>query len=258
MAEETEVKTEEIKPAETVKTEEKPHPLAPGGERFNEVYRDMQDARRELAQAKLELEQEKSRARQPQARQQKFYTPAELDSMVQAGQITQSLASDQLAWQRAQEATAQIERNQEVRHRATSALSEVHQYMDKIPALANANSPEITKVKRAAIDIAMDMGKDVTDPVVQRRALREVFGSLEKVTALNKAEDHDRGRKVFMGEPGGGGGANETERQQASPLKGISNLYIEHWKRLGYNQKQMEDEAKYIVRSEPRMGDGRK
>ena len=248
---------ESVKPAEPVQsevTETKPHPLEPGGERFSQVYADMQAARRDAARMQGELDALKAQQRQTQqTKQPVHYTPQQLQGMVDSGQITAALMSDQLAWQRAQEARGQAKAEYEFQQRSQAALGEVNQFIEKIPALNDISSPEFGKVRKAAYDIAAELNLEVSDPRVQRRALRETFGTLDRVQAASGAVDHARQRRDTFADTGGGGGAPDGSKPD--PLKAVPKAYREHWERLKYTPEQMAAEAKYISR-EPRKGEG--
>lgn len=240
-------------PTPTPEPQATAHPLDPGGERFKEVYRDMQDARRETARLAGELDALKAQQQKTTQQQQapKVYTASQLQAEVDAGRISQALMADQLAWQRAQEAKGQVRQELVQEQRTTSALSEVNAYIDKIPALNNTASADFAKVRRAADDVAAELGRPITDPIVQRRALREVYGSLDRVTAATSATEHDRTRSTRFADTGGGGGSQE---RVADPLKNIPRAYVDHWDRMNYTPEQRAEEAKYIKR-EPRPAD---
>ena len=232
----------------------KPHPLAPGGERFAEVYRDMQQARRDQARLEGEIA-ELRRQQQVQPKQPQTYTREDLDQMVKDGKISVAVMADQLAWQRSNEMREQVRREERLENTQRAALNEVNDYIDRLPALNNTSSQEFAKVKRAAEGIADEMGLDMRDPRVQRRALREAFGTLDRVKAAIKAEDRSRSNDGSA-DTGGGGGAAQTAAATDS-LKGVPKAYVEHWQRLGYTAEQMKEEAKF-VRREPRKVEPRR
>lgn len=245
VVETTEVKTEEPV-AETPVIEPDPHPLEPGGKRFAEVYGEMKDARREAQDLRERLARVEGQISvQKPATTPQFYTSQQLQAAVDTGKITPAQMSDQLAWQRAYESEQRVEQKLEAKQRAQSALNEINQYVDKVPALMQTTSPEFQKVSQAAREIAAEWGKEVTDPLVQRRALREAMGSLEQLTKVKKAAETPRGNANMDGESRGSNGQSGGA-PKADPLKDVPQMYKDHWKRLGYTEKQMIDEAKFI------------
>lgn len=235
---------EKVEEPATEEPEKKPHPLEPGGPRFADVYARMREAERRAQEMEAQLAAERAKATpQQQQPQGQFYTPQQLQAAKDLGQITEAQMMDQLAWQRAELKAREVEKRQADRFVADTALSEVDAYIAKIPALADANSPELRKVGVAAREIALEMGKPVTDPLVQRRALREVYGSLEKVNSVRKvqAEARANAESHLESTPGAG-----VVSQRKDPFKEVPPAIKEHWKRLNYTEEQMKAELPYI------------
>jgi len=144
-----------------------PHPLAPGGPRFEEVYRQMKEER----EARQRLEAEAAALRQllqPRAPQQpQFYTPQQLQVAVDQGQITPAVMADILARQHAQQfamqTTIAAEQMRQQNEKLQRASAEVNQFIDKIPALRDNTSAEFQKVAKVAYEAADDMNLPVTD-----------------------------------------------------------------------------------------------
>jgi hypothetical protein len=130
-----------------------------------------------------------------------------------------------------------IQRNQ-------AAGDEVKKYVAAIPKLADTASEEFRRVDKINREIAEEMGLPVEDPRSQRRALQIAFGSLDKLTKTKVNTESDRVNAETYVETGAGG--KVTGKPSADPLKNIPETYKQHWARLGYTQKQMEEEAKYI------------
>jgi len=240
---------EEVKPEPVVEekvVEEKPVEYAPAADspRFKEVYARMKQAEAREADLLGRINRLETAAK-PVQPQESFYTADQLQGFVDAGRMTQLQAADRLAYQRAtagSRATIQIQAQERVNEQA---LSEVNRYLEKMPSLGNVGSSEFQAVSAAAHAYSAEVGWPVTDPRVQRRALRETFGPLEKVAKVER-------RETPHSESGGGGGSTPTS-PTTNPLKGVSQAYLDFWKKRGYTQKQMEEEAKYITRQEPRI-----
>ena len=226
--------------------EPEPHPLEPGGKRFEAVYADMKEARRAADAAMAEVT--RLRAEQEAAKQQprqapQFYTREQLEAAVAAGQISAVQAADQLAWQRQQETQKNIERQQAEFTKRQAATAEVNTYIQKIPALADTASPEFQRVTRAAWDVAEDMGLPVTDPRVQRRALRETFGAPDHLTAVRTTREFTRTNADTHTETAPGA---STAPPSKDPLKAVPAYIMEHWKRRGYSKEEMLAELPYV------------
>ena len=230
-------------PSEPVPQEPtRPHPLESGGERFNEVYGRMKaaEARAEALQAQIAQAQTQTAAQAP-----RVYSAQDVQAFIDAGRITPAQGADYLAEQRVNQASKDIERRLEQKQVLQSVQSEVNSYLTSIPALHNASSEEFSKVSTVAWEIATELGLDVKDVRVQKQALRQVFGTLEKVKATRQASQVSRTSADTHTESGGGGGGSLTP-QASNVLKGIPAWQISQWQRWGYTQKQMEDEAKYF------------
>ena len=249
----TAVETPETSPETTPETipEGSPHPLEEGGKRFNQVYARMKEAERDAMEMRdrvARLEGQAQVAARPTAAPQKtYYEPQELQVLVDQGRISPAVMADQLAWQRTQQGIQQVTQTMKWQQTAQTALAEVHQYIEKLPSLAHTTSPEFAKVARAAHEIADEMGLRVEDPRVQRRALRETFGTLDKMTKVEQAGDFNRAHADTHVETGRGGGQSDR-RGAPDPLKGVPKAQIEFWKSKGYSQKQMEAEAPFVKR----------
>jgi hypothetical protein len=245
---ETPVATEAVEtpPVETPEVEPEPHPLSPGGPRFEQVYKEKEDYRREADY--LRSENERLRAQpQPSAtppKQEAWFTAEQLQAFVDRGQITPAKAAEQLAWQQAQLAQREMLQTQATQSRLMDAGREVNQYKTKIPALNNPTSPEMLRVKEAVYEVAADMGLPANDLRVQRRALRETFGSLEKLAKTSEVREVSRRSADTHAETSSSAGGNRGPSKD--PLAAIPQRYKDHWQRMGYSQKQMLDEAKYI------------
>ena len=248
MPEETVAETQEVV-AETAQTAETAaevvkHPLEPGGERFEEVIRQKNEARADAEFWRKQAETlrvAQAQPVQPQP-QKKVYTVQELEQARTAGQISDGQMMDILAYQRAQEARVQTVRDSLTQSRQQEATREVREYLTTVPAAGNTSSPEFSKVAVSAYEIAEEMGLDVTDPRVQRRAFRETFGPLSKLASVNRAKDFSRSNADTHVESGGGG---ETTRE-TNPLVNAPKPLVDHWKSLGYSEQRMKDELKYV------------
>ena len=225
----------------------KPHPLEPGGERFNEVYGRMKAAEeRERAtserMARLEAQVETTKPKETP----RFYAPQQLQAMVDAGQITPAVMSDQIAWQRAQEMKTALLAESQSQASRIEAQREVNAYLAKKPeALTDP------RVLAAGRELIAETGWVSDDPRLAKRALREVYGSLERLTSTTQVQEFSRQHADTHVESGTGAGGTSHPATVNDPLAKVDKRYIEEWTRRGYTRKQMEAEAKFIKRPFP-------
>jgi len=190
------------------------------------------------------------RQAQPAQPAQQVYSEAQLQSLVDAGRITPAQMASQLAIQ----ATAQLEQRldrkyaEQARHR--DAAQEVDQYIDRKPSLMDSTSEDFRRVAKAAYEIAAELSLDVKDSRVQRRALRETFGTLDRLTKTETLRTHDRTHADLHVETGRGNGGGEVAGK-SDPLKHVPKAYLDQWEKWGYSRDRMIAEAKYVTR-EPR------
>ena len=188
--------------------------------------------------ARLEGQAEKAKATPA------VYTVQQLQAAVDAGQISPALMADQIAWQRTEQAKREVRQEFVREQKVGTASNEIHQYTEKVPALLDSASDEYRRVYRAAAEIAEELDRPVTDPIVQRRALREVLGGLDKVAAVKAERQFDRANADTHAEAGGGG----APVKGGDPLKHIDPVRMAFWKQRGYTREQMIEEAKYVTR----------
>ena len=241
---------------EPIEQPEPPHPLAPGGPRFEEVYRQMKEER----DARIRAEADAAALRQqmqPRQQQSAYVTPDQLQALIDRGQITPMQATDFLSKQNAQLAatqttTAAIQMTQ-LNAKVQAAATEVNQFIEKMPTLRNTASPEFQKVADAAYALSDDMNLPVTDFRVQRAALRQVYGSLDRVAGGDRARQQTRDASLPHVESGVSGGRTVSKPAGGDEaLKGVSQHYIDFWTKRGYTKEQMIEEAKYVTK-EPRQ-----
>ena len=239
---------EPVEPVEPTEPEPTPHPLSESGARFREVYGKFRDAERDnvaLRERLNRLEVAVSTAQaQPATQPPRHFTPKELQRMVDQGALEPMEAAAVVAEQARQTGEQAMEARLVEREKAGRALAEVNTYIERIPALRHPKSADFTKVLRAAQEVAEDMGLSVQDYRVQRRALREAFGSLSNVTGTRQAREGERRAADTHVEYGRGGGTGDEARD---PLRGIPKEQIEYWERKGYDRKEMLEEAKFYT-----------
>ena len=187
----------------------------------------------------------KAQTTQQQTPQTQFYTQDQLQKFVDEGKISLAQMSGQLALQAKELAKQEMRAELAQTSRVTSAQAEINEYISKLPKLNDTASPEFQKVTRVAWEIAGELGLDVKDARVQKRALREAFGPLDRITSAERTREYDRRHADTHTETGGGGGTRQT---QADPLKTVEPARIEFWKSRGYTREQMIEEARFIRR----------
>ena len=251
VVEQPEVVTEEPVVDTQATEEQRPHPLEPKGPRFEEVYGQMKDYRREVEQLRAEKAAwnvQQQRQQQPQAPQ--YIDPRVLQASIDQGRMTPMEAADILSKQNAQiaatQTTMQAVQYQTLAGKLQSAKVEVDEYISKNPALRDNSSQDFQRVAEEAFRLSDDMGLPVTDLRVQRAALRAAYGSLGKMQSQQQSREQSRSASIPPVDTRAGGGPVRGQAQSSDPFKDIDPQYVEFWKRRGYTQEQMIEEAKYI------------
>ena len=230
--------------------QETPHPLQPGGARFEEVYARMKAA--EERAARMEgMWQQSQKQQAPPPQQPVQVDPTQLQALVDQGRITPMQAADILSRQHAQtyatQITLQAVQTQQLAQKLQTAKSEVDAYIQKLPSLRDQSSPEFQKVADEAYRLSDDMGLPVTDLRVQRAALRATYGSIDRIQTQQRAREVSRDASLPHTESGVGGSRGQAPQTNgADPLKGIPQHYLDFWKSRGYSRERMVEESKYI------------
>lgn len=216
-------------PEDAAPADPAPHPLQPGGVRFEEVYGKWKAAEAERALLREELERERTVKAEAatKAATPPTFTVEQIRAALDAGQIDTTTASYYFAVQAKEQAIQEFE----ARQRVSRAVEDVQAYRAKVPGLADPTSETYQQVATTARELAAEMNRPVTDPIVQRRAVQMVVGPIEKVGARARAAEVDRQRSDPGGvlTPGSGGGP----APKADPLRGIPTQFREYHARQG-------------------------
>ena len=239
-----------------------PHPLEPGGTRFNEVYARMKQAEERAARVEGMYQQSLNQQR-PQSQGPQYIDPNTLQAYVDQGRITPMQAADILSKQNAQiaatQTTMQAVQMQGLATKLQSAKTEVDQYVSKIPALRDSTSSDFQRVSEEAYRLSDDMGLPVTDLRVQRAALRAAYGSLDRMTSTQSTRQASREASLPHAETRTGHGGTPPARTSGGgdSLKDVDPTYLRFWESKGYSRERMIDEAQYIPKGRKvRTGSG--
>lgn len=222
-----------------------PHPLAPGGVRFEEVVSEKNRYKAEAEMLRSQVAAFQVRE-VPRPQPEKVWSAQELQGLVDAGRITPAQMSDQLSIQRGRESEERVVQRLRTERVLEAAQQDVNAFLRIEPEVLL--KPEVLA---AARDIQQETGWSVEDPRLAKRALKEVYGSAEKLAAARKAGEYSRRNADTHAETGGmqTGGGGGAPRPNA--LKDVHPSYLEEWKRRGYTEAEMIEEAKYITRPFP-------
>lgn len=236
--------------AETPEPVAEPHPLAEGGVRFKEVIEEKNQWKaradaleREVAQVRAD---ERARAAAQAPPPEKVWSAQELQGLVDAGRISPVQAADQLAYQRSKELEASLTRRLEATRMSDSAQQEVDAFLKRKP-----DALDDPKVLMAGRDVMRETGWGPNDPRVAKRALREVYGSPEKIQAVTHAGAFDRRNAETHVEAGGRGGAGPEPSKGKDPLAHVHQEWKDYWAKQGYSQAQMVKLSKYVTKPFP-------
>ena len=219
------------------------HPLQPGGRRFEQIYAESKQAKRDLArehdlriaaEAKLEA---LNRTPSEKTDQNVEYTWPQLEEFITQGRITR--------------ADAEAHREQVIEHRLSSKIkgdftkesqtvkrsqalqTSIAEYVTAVPAILTEGSDERVRLDEEFDFLASVQGidtskiDDTTRKALQLTALRTVYGSvagLQKRAVQPKTETH-------QGIPGGSRPAPHANPDQAL-LDGLTKPQVEHYNKM--------------------------
>ena len=233
----------ESPPAAPVTDAARPHPLEPGGERYEQVWARMRQAERDAEEARQRADTAERKVAQPAPPAITFYTPDQLQTAVDQGRITATQASAQLALQAKEQAKTELRGELQYETRRTEAAREVDQFIARKPALMDTASDEFRRVAALARDVAADTGLALTDPRVQRQALRQAYGSVDRLQTTARTEAHARTHADVHAETGRGGGAPAPAAPDA--LKHVPQWWVDYWRPRVANEKELAERAKF-------------
>jgi hypothetical protein len=221
-----------------------PHPLEPGGKRFNQIYARAKAAEEAAANLKIEMArlEERLKAREEVPTENRQTIEQQLEAKVEAGEISQFAALRMLA---EHYASKKVESSQKVLSEAdkaeralTEAKIEIQKYITAAPSLADLSHERADDVRTAYNKLVGRGYKQ--DQTTELLALEQVFGSPERLKKSRNPSDRS-GAPVTSG----GGGIATTPKAKTG-LEHVPARYVEYWKSRNYTQEQMLQEAKYL------------
>ena len=208
--------------AEPVVAPAEPHPLEPGGKRFNEVY-----ARAKAAESRMQEEREgriraeaeaqvlrETRSAQPTKQDEKVLSWPELKQMVADNKISESDALEYrekaVRTQAVREAETNITNKFSQQSRDQRIDAEIGKYKDAIPDVNVVGTEERKKFDtefRYQVEFA---GMDPKSLTTQLAALRAVYGPPERAVQYAKANNGKgaSGAESYAETSGGGAAVN--------------------------------------------------
>lgn len=220
-----------------------PHPLKPGGMRFEQVYAKGKQAERDLAherelriaaEAKLEV-LTKTPGDIPEGEVE--YDWPKLEEFIAQGRITRADAEAHRELVRDRKLTRQIADNFEKKsntvNRNTILTASIAQYVDATPAIMVEGSEDRVRCDEEFDWLASVQGVDASKldetsrKALQLTALRNVYGPIDSVlqrTVSTKTETH-------QGLPGGNKPRPKTNPDQAL-LDGLTKREVRHYTKM--------------------------
>ena len=218
------------------------HPLAPGGKRFEQVYRQAKDAQRELVTEREKriraetLLEEKSKV--PSTQEKTEYSWAELEPMIVSGQITRADAEAHREQVLKKKVTADLRsdltRESNTATRVQTLSRSVDEYLTALPMLTDIASVERRKVDGEFDWLVQVQGLDpahIDEPTrkaLQLTALRNAFGSIDGLTKRTA------GLRVetAQGLPGGARPNSGPVHPDQALLNKLTEREVTHYKRM--------------------------
>jgi hypothetical protein len=233
-----------LEPEGVADTNPKVHPLAPKGRRFEQVYAEAKQAKRDLAterELRIAAEAKLSVLDAPKvaaaATAEKEYTWAELEGFIASGQITRADAEAHREEVITKRVSSKIkgEFTQETRTAGRGqALSQaISSYVEAVPAIMTVGSDERSRLDEEFDFLAsvqgLDASKmdDVSRKALQLTALRTVYGPIDSLVKRNapvKTETH-------QGSIGGVRPRSSTNPDQAL-LDGLTKQQVVHYNKM--------------------------
>lgn len=217
-----------------------PHPLVPGGKRFEEVYALHKQGQRENKDLKDRLTAAEAKiaelANPNQNATKAEYSWAELETLISQGRITRADAEahreDVRTKQIAKQVREEFRNETQTQTREQLLDANMGDYFRAVPATLKEDSPERARLDEEFDFLASINGVDpekvegVQRKALQLNALRNVFGTLDSVksrTAPVKTETH-------QGLSGGNPPAKTPSKDQAL-LNALSKAQVAHYKK---------------------------
>lgn len=244
--------TPDPSPAPT--TDATPHPLEPGGKRFNEVYAEKKALEREVAVLRETMQRPAATPTPtPAPPPPQFYTVQQLQAAVNAGQITHETMLAQIEWQAAEKGAQAAIQRQEHASKQQTVQQETERYFHLLPELNDATHPKTLAAQQACREVAARFNLPASDPRVINQALREQFGAVSKLEKDRQTREAARQQTDLHAETGGsaGGGRNGGGSGIDAAVKKINPDavgYVAAWREQGKSEAEMLDLARYVRR----------
>lgn len=194
---------------EPVQKDTTPHPLSPGGKRFEQIYARSKQAERQVAELTERLARAEgqltalTRTGTEEATADREYTWAELDQFIAQGRISRADAEAH----REAVLEKRLAKKQEEKHEAATRTQtraqqldyQINSYLAAVPAVLEEGSPERQRLDEEFDWVASIQGVDPTKisalerKTLQAQALRNVYGpvdSLARKVAPMRTETH--------------------------------------------------------------------
>ena len=243
--------------------DEPPSPLSPQGDRFKQVW-----ARAKDAEFKLQSERERAarlegelhairevRATPPPTPAEKEYTWRELQTAIDAGQITLAQAQEHREGviRRELERTAkdEVRAALDTSSRVSTVQTEINQYRQIVPEATQPGTPERAKLEKE-FSYLLSIGYDQKDPRTELLAARTAFGDLDSAKSRKEAKGITSPRATMQDVQTTNGKPAPTTKD---PIAGLSAEQKKHYQRMidrGVYPKGWEDVKAELAWEKPR------
>ena len=234
-----------VEPEEPRQPERVPHPLAPGGKRFEQIYAGKKHAEREnaelrerllSAEAKIEV-LVKGGTQPPASDGFVEYGWPELEGFIQQGRLTRAEAEAHREEVLERKVTRKIESRQDHRTKETTREQYLDQtiqaYLGAVPAILNEASPDRVRLDEEFDYVATIQGLDpetVTGAqrkALQATALRNVYGPIDSVSRRASSVKRETQQEL-------GGSTKPTLKPNPDQalLNKLSKAEVEHYTKM--------------------------
>lgn len=241
-----------------------PHPLEPGGKRFDQVWKRAKTAEERLQdereqrirlEERLKVLEETKQTAETQAADAKVYTWDQLENWIADGRITRAQAAEYreelVRKQVARDADAKAQARVEAAQKTQTVNQSLWAYRNALPALTDRTSPERLRAEAEYAFLVQLHGapRDTDQQLVyELSAYRAAFGDAGAIGKLRASQDASLRNQEGFVETGSPGKSPTGVKDDL--VKGLSSREREHYERMFRTRPSMYPKGWDSVREE--------